>query len=343
VLRLYLQFFFKVNEAAKQAAHARVTQLFDRLSDLQLEATAIENEHTAWIEDIQQKCTHSESVLRSVTLHLDLEIRIRTAAKNIADLRRQTDDIITSPVTSPRTVQQNWIIQGREMQAEVEKFEKFFDEEKQSIEKNVEVALARTKSVGQELLTQRLERLEMLSASTLEISSSVAALQQDSRQALARLPASAVVDEDFLTWFSDRCSQASTGHVPTAQSCISRAQSIIVDGSEKQFLNGIARARDELAVVMPRITNLHSKLLSHNEVRRSYFDVASTVLDNLANGLNAYNGVDYSSLTVSTQQLLGQASTSISLPVPYRPEAEGAAVTRNAETARASVSHPEDH
>jgi hypothetical protein len=313
-------YLLQVNEAAKQAASARVTQLFDRLNELQLQAQTIYDEQIAWIEGIQKKCTHNESVIRSVTLHLDLEIQIRTAAKNIADLRRQVDDLITSPVTSPRTVQQSWIFQCREMKAEVEKFEKSFEQEKQSIEKSVRAALAQSESLGQELMTQRLERLELLSASTLEVAAAVLASQQDSRLALATLPSSAVVDEDFVTSLNDRYSQASTGAVPLVQSSISRAQSIIVDGSEQQFLNGIARARDELAMVLPRITNLHSKLLSHNGVRSSYYDVATAMLDNLAVNCNVYSGVDYTSLTHATQQLLGQASTSNSLPVPYVPE-----------------------
>jgi mannitol/fructose-specific phosphotransferase system IIA component len=206
------------------------------------------------------------------------------------------------------------------MKAEVEKFEKSFEQEKQSIEKSVRAALAQSESLGQELMTQRLERLELLSASTLEVAAAVLASQQDSRLALATLPSSAVVDEDFVTSLNDRYSQASTGAVPLVQSSISRAQSIIVDGSEQQFLNGIARARDELAMVLPRITNLHSKLLSHNGVRSSYYDVATAMLDNLAVNCNVYSGVDYTSLTHATQQLLGQASTSNSLPVPYVPE-----------------------
>lgn len=290
------------------------------MNELQLQSNNIYGEQTAWIEDIQKKCTHSEFVIRGVTLHLDLEIRIRTAAKNIADLRRQVDDLITSPVTSPRTVQQNWVIQSREMQADVEKFEKNFQQERQVIEKNVQAALAQTEHMKQELSTQRLERLEVLGASTLEVSSSVAALQQESRQSLAKIPSSSAVDEEFLMWFTDRCSQASTGQVPLVQSCISRALSIIVDGSEQPFLAGISRAREELAMSLPRIAKLHAKLLCHNEVRRSYYDVASAVLENLALNRDVYTGVDYTSLTHATQELLGQASTSNSLPVPYKPD-----------------------
>ena len=129
---------------------------------------------------------------------------------------------------------------------------------------------------------------------------------------------------------------ASTGQVPLVQSCFSRALSIIVDGSEQPFLTGISRARDELAMSLPRITNLHEKLLCHNEVRRSYCDVASAVLENLALNRDVYTGVDYASLIQTTQQLLGQTATPVSLPVPYSPSTVTAAAAAPATSAPAS-------
>ena len=309
----------KVNEAAKQAAVARVTQMFDRLSDLQHQANKIFGEQTAWIEEMQQKCSNAEFVMKNLSLHTNLEILIRAASTDIADLRRQVDALLVCPVSSPRTVQLQWNTNYREMQAAIDKFEKNYDQERLIIERNIKSALSQTENLGLDLKSQRLERLEVLSAATYDVILSVAALQQDSKQALASLHSNAVIDDEFMMWFNDRCSQASTTQVPLVQSGISRAQSIIVDGSEQQFLNGITRARDELVLAMPRITDLHGKLLRHNDVRRSYYDVATTVLDNLANDRNVYVGVDYTTLTRATQQLLGQATSDIPLPVPYTP------------------------
>jgi hypothetical protein len=147
-------------------------------------------------------------------------------------------------------------------------------------------------------------------------------MQLDSRQAHAKLPSVSVVDEEFLNWFNDRCDQAHMAQVPLVQSGISRAQTMIVDGSGQQILGGIARARKDLALVMPNIIDLHAKLAQHNDLRRRYFDVASTVLDNLASNRNVYIGVDYTSVTHATHQLLGQAATLNPLPVPSVPPAE---------------------
>jgi hypothetical protein len=312
----------KVNEAAKQAAVARVTRMFDRLSDLSHQANKIFGEQTAWNEEIQQKCSNAEFVLKNLSLHTNLEILIRAAATDIADLRRQVDALIVCPVSSPRTVQLQWITGYREMQAAIDRFERNYEQERLTIERNIQSALAQTENLGLELKSQRLERLEALGTATYDIIVSVAALQQDSRQALSLLPTTAVVDDEFMMWFNDRCSQASTTQVPDVQSAISRAQSLIVDGSEQQFLNGISRFRDELVLAVPRISELHAMLLNHNDVRRSYYDVASTVLDNLANDRNVYVGVDYTTLTHATQQLLGQqqhSPISNTLPVPYSP------------------------
>ncbi len=300
----------------------RVTNMFDRLSDLQHQASVIFGEQTAWIEEIQQKCSNNEAVLRSVTLHTELEIRIRAASTNISDLRRQVDSLIVTAVPNPRAEQLKWNAQYREMLSAVDVFERNYEQERQNIDRNIQAALAYSSRLGQESLSQRLERLEVLSASITEIVTLVSAMQLDSRQAHAKLPSVSVVDDEFLNWFNDRCSQAHMAQVPLVQSGISRAQTMIVDGSEQQFLGGIARARKELALVMPNIIDLHAKLAQHNDLRRRYFDVASTVLDNLASDRNVYIGVDYTSLTHATHQLLGQAATLNPLPVPYVPLAE---------------------
>jgi hypothetical protein len=313
---------FQVNEAAKQAAITRVTNMFDRLSDLQHQASVIFGEQQAWIEEIQQKCSNNEAVLRSVTLHTELEIRIRAASTNISDLRRQVDGLIVSAVTNPRTVQLNWNAQLREMQSAVELFERNYEQERANIDWNIQAALAYSSRLGQETLSQRLERLEVLSTTISEVITAVSAMQLDSRQAQAKLPSSTVIDDEFLIWFNDRCSQALMTQVPLVQSAISRAQTMIVDGSEQQFLGGIARARKELGLVLPNVTDLHARLSQHNDLRRRYFDVASAVLDNLANERNVYLGVDYTSLTHATHQLLGQAATLNPLPVPYVPSPE---------------------
>jgi hypothetical protein len=112
-------------------------------------------------------------------------------------------------------------------------------------------------------------------------------------------------------WFTDRCSRlaeywagASIAVVFQPRPVHHRRRFRAADGP---FLTGISRARDELAMSLPRITNLHEKLLCHNEVRRSYCDVASAVLENLALNRDVYTGVDYTSLTHATQCRPGAA------------------------------------
>jgi ankyrin repeat protein/GTPase SAR1 family protein len=287
----------KVNEAAKQVAVARVVQMFDRLCDLQHQANTIFGEQTALIEEMKEKRSNAEFVMKDLSLQTNLEMLISAASTDIADLRRQVDALIVCPVSSPRTVQSQWNTSYREMQAAIDKFEKNYDEERLNIERNMQSALSQTENLGLELKSQRLERLKVLSAATYDVILSVAALQQDYKQALALLPSNAVIDDEFMMWFSDRCSQISTVQVPLVQSAISRAQSIIVEQ-----LCGITRARDELVFVMPRIRDLHGKLLCYNDVRRSYYDVATTVLDNLANDRNVYFGVDSAAQAAHSSQ-----------------------------------------
>ena len=114
---------------------------------------------------------------------------------------------------------------------------------------------------------------------------------------------------------------ASTGQVPLVQSCFSRALSIIVDGSEQPFLTGISRARDELAMSLPRITNL---LKSCSVTTKS---AAATVMwppqcsrtwHSTATCTQAWTTLLSLTQPSVDQELLGQASTSSSLPVPYK-------------------------
>ena len=314
-----------------------MTQLFDRLSDMQAQSGMIYGEHAARLQELQQKCSAVETVEKSLALHTDMESRIASTVSLITDLRKQVDALIMSPVTSPRTVQLKWNMDSRDAQSTYDKFEKTAEQSKQDNEKRVKTVLALTDSLGAETAPQELERLELLHASTLDAIAQTAALQKQSSAHIAALPPGTAAAEDFLQWFDDRCSQITAGVVPTVQSNITLARSIVVDSSEPQLLQTIARSRESIVTVMSCISSQLLKLQQHEAVRRSYYEVALTVLDNLANERNVYTGVDYSSLIQTTQQLLGQTATPVSLPVPYSPSTVTAAAAAPATSAPASL------